>query len=227
MDPMFGRVAAPMNFGVLCPWIVSARLLQAIALHASVSLRTLNRQFREHFGTTPLGLLARIRVDRARRLPESTGLTVDRIAEQSGFGSYPSLLSLPSHGWGVTTEIPAVLYRWTMIADLPPVSPFRRHWDGDTRPVVDVDIQGIEHESQPGPPVDDREQRDCRLRPQCVVNLHEDGRRHTACGQHVRNQLHHLPRRADGTEEIAQLGRILWPIVVDTAVLVSGLVQTI
>lgn len=44
-----------------------------------------------------------------------------------------------------------------MIADLPPVSPFRRHWDGDTRPVVDVDIQGIEHESQPGPPVDDHE----------------------------------------------------------------------
>jgi hypothetical protein len=30
-----------------------------------------------------------------------------------------------------------------MIADLPPV--------------VDVDIQGVEHESQPGPPVDDRE----------------------------------------------------------------------
>lgn len=42
-----------------------------------------------------------------------------------------------------------------MIADLPPVSPFRRHWDGDSRPVVDVDIQGIEHESQPSPPVDD------------------------------------------------------------------------
>ena len=59
------------------------------------------------------------------------------------------------------------------------------------------------------------------------MNLREDGRRHTACGQHVRNQLHHLPRRASGTEEIAQLGRILWPSVVDTAVLVSGLVQTI
>jgi len=65
--------------------------LHAIAHHASISIRTLNRQFREHFGTTPLGLLARIRVDRARRLLESTGLTVDRIAEQSGFGSYPSL----------------------------------------------------------------------------------------------------------------------------------------
>jgi transcriptional regulator GlxA family with amidase domain len=65
--------------------------LQAIADHASVSVRTLNRQFREHFGTTPLGLLTRIRVDRARRLLESTGLTMDRLAEQSGFGSYASL----------------------------------------------------------------------------------------------------------------------------------------
>ena len=65
--------------------------LQAIANHAAVSVRTLNRQFRHHFGTTPLGLLAKMRVDRARRLLETTGLTVDRVAEQSGFGSYPSL----------------------------------------------------------------------------------------------------------------------------------------
>jgi transcriptional regulator GlxA family with amidase domain len=65
--------------------------LQAIADHASVSVRTLNRQFREHFGTTPLGLLARMRIDRARRLLESTGLSIDRVAEQSGFGSYASL----------------------------------------------------------------------------------------------------------------------------------------
>jgi transcriptional regulator GlxA family with amidase domain len=65
--------------------------LRAIADHASVSVRTLNRQFREHFGTTPLGLLVRMRVDRAQRLLESTGLTVDRVAEESGFGSYASL----------------------------------------------------------------------------------------------------------------------------------------
>src|ERR1700757_1227152 len=65
--------------------------LQAIANHASVSVRTLNRQFREHFGTTPFGLLTTMRVNRARRLLESTGLTVNRVAEQSGFGSYPSL----------------------------------------------------------------------------------------------------------------------------------------
>ncbi len=70
---------------------VAALDLRAIADHASVSVRTLNRQFREHFGTTPLGLLTTMRVNRARRLLESTGLTVDRVAEQAGFGSYPSL----------------------------------------------------------------------------------------------------------------------------------------
>ena len=70
---------------------VDALDLLAIANHAAVSVRTLNRQFREHFGTTPLGLLARMRIDRARRLLESTGLTMDRVAEQSGFGSYASL----------------------------------------------------------------------------------------------------------------------------------------
>ena len=56
-----------------------------------MSVRTLSRQFREHFGTTPLGLLARMRINRARRLLESTGLSVDRVAEESGFGSYASL----------------------------------------------------------------------------------------------------------------------------------------
>jgi transcriptional regulator GlxA family with amidase domain len=70
---------------------VSELDLETIAKHASVSVRTLNRQFREHFGTTPLALLAAMRVDRARRLLESTTLTVDRVAEQSGFGSYASL----------------------------------------------------------------------------------------------------------------------------------------
>lgn len=65
--------------------------LPSIADHAAVSVRTLNRQFREHLGTTPLGMLTTMRVARARYLLESTELPVDRVAEQSGFGSYGSL----------------------------------------------------------------------------------------------------------------------------------------
>lgn len=65
--------------------------LQAIANHAAVSVRTLNRQFRDYLGTTPLGVLASIRVERARSLLETTTLPMDHIAERSGFGSHASL----------------------------------------------------------------------------------------------------------------------------------------
>lgn len=65
--------------------------LPAIAAHAAVSVRTLNRRFQDHVGTTPLGMLTTMRIARARRLLEVTDLPVDRVAEQSGFGSYASL----------------------------------------------------------------------------------------------------------------------------------------
>ncbi|ORA35664.1 helix-turn-helix domain-containing protein [Mycobacterium aquaticum] len=65
--------------------------LQAIAKHAAVSRRTLNRQFRQHLNTTPLAVLAQMRVDHAKTLLETTSLPVDRIAEQCGFGSYASM----------------------------------------------------------------------------------------------------------------------------------------
>jgi transcriptional regulator GlxA family with amidase domain len=61
--------------------------LGSIARHASTSVRSLNRHFRERLGTTPLQLLLQIRIDRGRRLLETTRLPVDRIAEQSGFAS--------------------------------------------------------------------------------------------------------------------------------------------
>ena len=65
--------------------------LSAIADHASMSVRSLTRHFRAHIGTTPLGLLMRMRVDSARHLLESTHLPVDRIAQESGFGSEAAL----------------------------------------------------------------------------------------------------------------------------------------
>jgi transcriptional regulator GlxA family with amidase domain len=65
--------------------------LRVIAKHAAVSRRTLNRQFRQHLNTTPLALLAQLRVAHAKSLLEATNLPVDRIAEQCGFGSYASM----------------------------------------------------------------------------------------------------------------------------------------
>jgi transcriptional regulator GlxA family with amidase domain len=66
--------------------------LADIARQASMSVRTLSRQFQLHVGTTPQQLLLRLRLDRARRLLESSQLSMDRVAEESGFGSYASLL---------------------------------------------------------------------------------------------------------------------------------------
>ncbi|MDA0564721.1 helix-turn-helix domain-containing protein [Streptomonospora sp. S1-112] len=61
--------------------------LDDIARAAGVSLRTLNRRFREQTGTTPLQWLLRARVRRAQYLLEATDHPVDRIAGEVGFGS--------------------------------------------------------------------------------------------------------------------------------------------
>ena len=65
--------------------------LAAIAAHASMSTRTLSRQFRAQTGSTPLQWLIRLRVTRAQELLETTDLTIDQIASTTGFGS-PLLL---------------------------------------------------------------------------------------------------------------------------------------
>ena len=52
-----------------------------------MSVRTLNRRFREQTGTSPLQWLQRARIRQAQYLLETTGHPVDRIATQVGFGS--------------------------------------------------------------------------------------------------------------------------------------------
>ncbi|WNG41982.1 helix-turn-helix domain-containing protein [Archangium minus] len=61
--------------------------LEDIARHAALSVRTLNRRFREQLDTTPLQWLLRARVRRAQQLLETTGHSVEAIAERVGFGS--------------------------------------------------------------------------------------------------------------------------------------------
>jgi transcriptional regulator GlxA family with amidase domain len=61
--------------------------LEDISAHAGMSVRTLNRRFREQTGTTPLQWLLRARIRRAQYLLEATDHPVDRITSQVGFGS--------------------------------------------------------------------------------------------------------------------------------------------
>jgi transcriptional regulator GlxA family with amidase domain len=61
--------------------------LPVIARHAATSTRTLSRRFREQVGTTPALWVTRARVRRAQSLLETTGLSVERVAAEAGFGS--------------------------------------------------------------------------------------------------------------------------------------------
>ncbi|MEU4496173.1 helix-turn-helix domain-containing protein [Streptomyces sp. NBC_00210] len=61
--------------------------LDDLASQAGMSVRTLNRRFREQTGTSPLQWLQRARIRQAQYLLETTGHPVDRIATQVGFGS--------------------------------------------------------------------------------------------------------------------------------------------
>ncbi|MEV4441630.1 helix-turn-helix domain-containing protein [Streptomyces sp. NPDC049577] len=65
--------------------------LADIAARANVSMRTLNRHFREQTGTTPLQWLLRARIHQAQQLLETTELPVTHIADRTGFGSPTTL----------------------------------------------------------------------------------------------------------------------------------------
>jgi transcriptional regulator GlxA family with amidase domain len=65
--------------------------LPAIARRAGLSVRSLNRRFREQTGTTPLQWLLRARVRRAQHLLETTSAPVEVVAERAGFGSATAL----------------------------------------------------------------------------------------------------------------------------------------
>jgi transcriptional regulator GlxA family with amidase domain len=61
--------------------------LVAVARHAHMSPRTLERRFRAETGESVQAWVARQRVERARALLEETDLTITTVAHTSGFGS--------------------------------------------------------------------------------------------------------------------------------------------
>ncbi|WHU48794.1 helix-turn-helix domain-containing protein [Gordonia sp. L191] len=65
--------------------------VERLAAHAHLSVRTFIRRFREETGTAPGSWLRDRRVDLARELLETTGASIDEIAERSGLGSADNL----------------------------------------------------------------------------------------------------------------------------------------
>jgi transcriptional regulator GlxA family with amidase domain len=82
----------------LCTWIRlhldQPMTLEDMAARCAMSPRTFLRHFRDTTGTTPLQWLLTVRVDEARRLLETTTLSIDEVAERCGFGT---ALSLRTH----------------------------------------------------------------------------------------------------------------------------------
>ncbi|BBF99522.1 MULTISPECIES: GlxA family transcriptional regulator [Pseudonocardia] len=62
-----------------------------LAARASMSVRTFTRRFHAETGTSPGRWLAARRLDRVRRLLESTDLPVEQIAARTGFGTTAAL----------------------------------------------------------------------------------------------------------------------------------------
>jgi transcriptional regulator GlxA family with amidase domain len=57
-----------------------------LARRAGMSVRHFSRVFRAQTGVAPAAFVARARVEAARRLLESTSLSIERVAEAAGFG---------------------------------------------------------------------------------------------------------------------------------------------
>lgn len=83
------------TFGPLLQWIErhlrEDLSIGVLARRVAMSSRTLSRRFHEHVGATPAEWVARARVRQAQRLLESTSLSVEAIAEATGFGA-PTVL---------------------------------------------------------------------------------------------------------------------------------------
>ncbi|MEU1419592.1 helix-turn-helix domain-containing protein [Kitasatospora sp. NPDC005751] len=65
--------------------------LRLLADRAGMSVRSFTRRFREETGSSPGQWLTVQRAERARQLLESTDMTIDQVARESGFGTAASL----------------------------------------------------------------------------------------------------------------------------------------
>ncbi|MGI5436017.1 GlxA family transcriptional regulator [Streptomyces shenzhenensis] len=95
--------------------------LRDLAEQEAMSVRTFTRRFREEVGVSPGQWLTQQRVERARQLLESTGLSVDQVARDAGFGTAQSMRQHLQTALGVTPTA----YRRTFRADGQKVSTAR------------------------------------------------------------------------------------------------------
>jgi transcriptional regulator GlxA family with amidase domain len=76
--------------------------LRDMAAQESLSVRTFTRRFREEVGVSPGQWLTAQRVERARHLLETSALSMDQVARESGFGTAQSMRQHLQSVLGVT-----------------------------------------------------------------------------------------------------------------------------
>ncbi|MER7573936.1 helix-turn-helix domain-containing protein [Streptomyces sp. NPDC126514] len=76
--------------------------LREMAAREAMSVRTFTRRFREEVGVSPGQWLTQQRVERARQLLETTGLSMDQVARDAGFGTAQSMRQHVQAALGVT-----------------------------------------------------------------------------------------------------------------------------
>lgn len=67
--------------------LAAEHTVESLAQRACLSPRTFARRFQDHVGTSPHRWLTRERIFRAQELLETSTASVDRVAEEAGFGS--------------------------------------------------------------------------------------------------------------------------------------------
>lgn len=78
--------------------------LEAVAAAASMSVRTLQRQFRLHFGVTPVQMVHRLRIATVRMLLQTTHYQMDHISELSGWKSTAMMRKIFKQEAGIAPE---------------------------------------------------------------------------------------------------------------------------
>jgi transcriptional regulator GlxA family with amidase domain len=79
--------------------------LKQLARRLHVSNRTLGRRFRKAIGETPIAFLQNARIERAKRLLESTRTSVDRIAYRVGYSDVGAFRRLFLKGAGISPRM--------------------------------------------------------------------------------------------------------------------------
>jgi transcriptional regulator GlxA family with amidase domain len=85
--------------------------LADLAAHASISERSLLRRFHDEVGASPKQWLLRARLDRARRLLETTDLSVAEVAREAGFPSTSALRQRFTGALGTTPSAYRTAFR--------------------------------------------------------------------------------------------------------------------